>query len=318
MIYYFCPDMEVKSAGIRLLYRHVQLLQRNGIPAFILHHQEGFRRADLGDVPVRWLSVPRTLVAGDLVVVPEGYPGVMKALQTLPLRRFVIALGWAYIYKAIDGFYDWRAFNIERVLVSSPFVDDFVRWSMGLPTSRFVTGIDEQLYHYRPDEKVAQVSYIARKGNCEELRRALFSRDRTLIEGITWKAHSALTEAEYAAEIRKSRVFLNLSEAEGLPLSMLEAMRAGTIVLGYHSVGGQRELIGSGPLQNCVLAENLDYVTLARHAEGLLRDVRDGRMDRWAACIANGLATASAFTMEAEEKSVVALWRDLLDRGADR
>ena len=36
-IFYFCPDLEVKSGGVRRLYRHVDILVRNGFSAAILH-----------------------------------------------------------------------------------------------------------------------------------------------------------------------------------------------------------------------------------------------------------------------------------------
>ena len=58
MIHYFCPDLQVRSSGMRRLYRHVQILSQHGIPATILHAKQGFTLADMPVVPVRYLDVP--------------------------------------------------------------------------------------------------------------------------------------------------------------------------------------------------------------------------------------------------------------------
>jgi hypothetical protein len=42
-IYYGCPDKDYPVGGIRVIYRHVDLLNRNGFDAFVLHHYYPFR-----------------------------------------------------------------------------------------------------------------------------------------------------------------------------------------------------------------------------------------------------------------------------------
>jgi len=66
MILYFCPDVTVKSAGIRILYRHVQLLNRHRLPAAILHPKAGFSMPDMPSVPVRYLSRAEKFNEGDI------------------------------------------------------------------------------------------------------------------------------------------------------------------------------------------------------------------------------------------------------------
>jgi hypothetical protein len=105
---------------------------------------------------------------------------------------------------------------------------------------------------------------------------------------------------------------MNMSEAEGLPLPLLEAMRAGTLVAGYNSVGGQQELIGEGPMQNCVLAATLDYVTLARRLEPVPEDVLRGDMSRWSTIRENAMTLGRQYTKEAEEASIVGAWQEIL------
>lgn len=311
MIYYFCPDQKIKSSGIRLLYRHVQLLNKNGIRAAILHTQEGFYREDLPAVPIAALCALPPFFSDDIVVIPEGFPVFMEFFKNSPLRCVVIALSWAYIYSTLSEKIDWRNYNIECVLTNSLFTKEFVSWAMALPTHYFVTGIDSTLY-YR-SEKSLRIVYIERKKDqCDELRKALYSHDPRNMELFTWEGLEGLNESEYAAKVRGSTLFLNLSHAEGFPLTMLEAMQAETIVAGYNGVGGQKELIGQGKKQNCILAENLDYVTLAKKMAPLLADLAKGEGKKWEFLIANGLSLSARYTLEKEEASIIAVWKEIL------
>lgn len=42
-IYFLCPDNSKPAGGIKQLYRHVDILNKNGFSAFILHAKKGFR-----------------------------------------------------------------------------------------------------------------------------------------------------------------------------------------------------------------------------------------------------------------------------------
>lgn len=42
-IYYLCPDYGAHAGGVRVIYRHVDLLRRNGYEAFVVHERRGFR-----------------------------------------------------------------------------------------------------------------------------------------------------------------------------------------------------------------------------------------------------------------------------------
>jgi hypothetical protein len=314
MIYYLCPDLNVKSAGIRILYRHVELLTRHGFPAAILHQRAGFHMPDMPPVPVRYLALPGTLNKDDIVVIPEGFPQLMDALKAMPLRRFAIALNWQYAYAALPDLEDWRAYGIERILTHSPFIAEYLGWSMQLPCHAFVWGINPELYFFEAGGKTASVVYISRKQtHVEELKRVLHSRCPRFITGIRWQGLDGLAEAEYARLVRQAGVFLNLAAAEGLPCSLLEAMRSGTLVAGYNSVGGRDELVGEGERQNCILAGNADYPHLARLLEPALKDLLAGDLSPWVHVIHNGIQTSNAYTREAEEASVLAMWRGLID-----
>lgn len=52
-LYYLCPDYRPNAGGIRVIYRHVDLLRSNGYDAFVVHERQGFRDTSFeSDTPV--------------------------------------------------------------------------------------------------------------------------------------------------------------------------------------------------------------------------------------------------------------------------
>ena len=316
-IFYFCPDLRVKSGGVRRLYRHVDILARNGFSAAILHAKKDFVLADQPRVPVEYLQKSGTLKKDDIVVIPEGFPGLMLKLKDHPIRRFVIALSWSYIFSMLPDGMDWRNFNIERILVVCPTIGEMITWSMGLPTHLIDFAINPNLYHYRAENKKRQIAYIQNKArDIDAFRRLLSARNPNYVRHFEWVALKDLNETDYAVRIRESSIFLNLSTAEGLLNSCFEAMAAGCIVAGFNSVGGQDMLVGQGALQNSIVAQNGDYVSLAYRIEPLLQDLLNNNRQPWEQIIQNGINRAARHTPAAEEKSVIDFWnlfgRDVL------
>ncbi len=314
MIVYFCPDKNLKSGGIRRIYRHVQILVGQGMPAAVMHGTKDFVVDDMPSVPVRYADQPGALSPGDIVVVPEGLPGVMEFLKDLPVRRVVFALSWSYIYSSLREGIDWRGFGVERVIAESPMIADYVSWAMSLPVTLLDFPLDSSLYHFVPAaEKKLCVCYFDRKALCmKELASLLRSRNPRFISELEWVRLGAMSEKDYAAALRSSAVYLALGTAEGLNLSVYEAWRCGTIVAGFNGIGLKDVMVGEGAERNCVLAENGDYFTLAKRLEPLLLDLLAGRLDSWTQLVRNGRRLATPHTPEAEERSVLEFWRGVV------
>jgi hypothetical protein len=310
-IYYVCPDVALQSAGIGRLYRHVGILADAGFQAYILHQKNGFRRYDLPAVAVRYLDQLR-FNPNDIVVIPEGCPTTMAALKDHPVRRFVIALNWDYIFKALPPGTDWRAFNIERVIAVSSPIAQMVSWSMGLPTHVLESSIDHRLYYFDRSNKQPHVVFIARKAtHADRLKGLLGARNPAFTHDFKWMGLDGFSEKEYADHIRRAAVFLNLSMAEGYPTSCLEAMASGTLVAGYRSMGADTLLCGQGPGQNCLLTPIGDYPALAFALEPFLTALCNGEMSMWNQVLSNGLETVSGLTAEAEAHVLISFWQEI-------
>jgi hypothetical protein len=320
MIYCLCPDMALQSAGFRVLYRHVQILKNGGIQASILHQTPGFRVPDAPpDVPVATGAISDIIRPHDILVFPEGIaPQHLAILMRFPVRRIIFAQSWSYVYRFLaEGpqLTDWRNYGIERAITNSTYIAEFIPWAMRLPTHLFSSSINSRLYYPTPGEKRPLIVYIKRKQ--EEiplLMHLLWSRNPQYTQAIQWLALDGLPEVQYAAYVRQAQVFLNLSHAEAWPCALMEAMRSATLVAGWNSVGCKRDLVPTGPQQNGVFVENLDYPELARAIEPVLLDILRGDVSAWDPIRANALALSQIYNEEAETRSVLALWKSILGK----
>jgi glycosyltransferase involved in cell wall biosynthesis len=256
------------------------------------------------------------LQVGDVLVVPEGYPKVMRVFRSTPVRRFVIALNWHYIFRHLPDNEDYRSYAVEGAIVVAPFVGGFVSWTMGLPVHQVDFSVDPALY-FQPERKEPRIAYMGRKAvNVDALRRTLRSRRPEFVEAIEWKGLDGLSRAEYAAEVRRASIFLNLSSTEGIGISMIEAMGAGCLVAGYDGVGTRGIVIGGGPERNAVLVQCGDYASLAYVLDPILTGLLGGSLAPWRKIVEAGRATAARHTPESEERSVLEFWRRMLAQEA--
>lgn len=313
-IHYLCPDIHTSSAGIRRLFRHVQLLCQAGFRAHILHLRTGFKRSDMPQVPVRYLD-RHDFNERDIIVIPEGFPAIMDALKHYPGRRFAIALNWDYIFKDMPQGIDWRAFNIERVLVVSPVIGKMITWSMGLPVHLLGSVIDHQQYYFDVEKKRPELVFIQRKAtHVDILKRIISARNPLYIQKVQWIGLNGMSESEYAAQIRQASIFLNLSMAEGFPTSCMEAMASGALVAGYDAVGGQELLRGEGANQNSFIVPTGDYVSLAYALEPILNAIVEGNMDMFSSILTKAKSTSDTLTAKNETDSLLSFWHGICSK----
>jgi hypothetical protein len=162
-ILYESVDVPSPSGGIRRLYRHVEILNKYGLRASILHHRRGFKLGWFAtNAPVEYWDAGFTLQASDILVIPEGHTDVIKSTANAGCQRIVIALNWANIYARLPIGKDWRDYGIRHVIAGSDYERQFIRQSMGLDSTVLASGTNGDLF--RPAErKKLQIAYMPRK-----------------------------------------------------------------------------------------------------------------------------------------------------------
>jgi len=338
-IYYRCPDKDYPVGGIRVIYRHVDILDRNGFDAAVLHHYYPFRCTwfenetrvahevrypDLS-LPVRarrrtMRAVGRPpsndplpaleLGADDVLVLPEVMPDVPESEADVPK---VIFDQNAYLTLApypLDVDSQQLVYTRPEVLGAIVVSEDNRRYVETLfpelRVKRVHYGIDPELFAFTRDKK-RQIAYMPRKNPRDVQQVVLRLRLTGGLGGWELAEISGRTERETAALLRESAVFLSFGHPEGFGLPAAEAMAAGCVVVGYHGYGG-REFLTEDYGFPVAVGDVMAFAdTVARVLEELEHDPD---------ALARRVESASRFikehySPEREERDLVAIWSEL-------
>jgi hypothetical protein len=306
--YFICPDTDVPSGGVRVIYRHVAHLTAAGIDAAVVHQQVGFQVTWFeDDVPVVYAD-QITPTADDLLVIPEIYgpnlsaigPGVPKAIFNQNVYNTF--KGYPAIPSGAPTPYAHP--EVRAAVVVSEDNRAYLRHGFpGLDVRRTVNCVDPALFY--PAVKRRQLAFMPRK-HADEAQQVLhLLAARGALDGVDIVALDNMTERQVAVALRETLMFLSFGYPEGCPCPPKEAMAAGCAVVGYHGMGG-RDYIRP---PHAYPVDQGDIVAYARLVEELLAGDQ-GDLERVG-------RDASAFVHEtyseqAERDSAVAVWGDLL------
>lgn len=271
MIFYLSPDTTTPSGGIRVIYRHVDILNDLGIPAMVLHETPDFR--------CEWF--PNTTPIGhrygtqfsprDLVVIPEVYgPDAATIAPGTPKVVFNQSGHLTFHDYPLDGaprplvYHDPELF---AALVISENVESYLHYAFpDLPLLRTTWSLDPELFSLA-EEKRNQIAFMPRR-NPEDARQVFnLLRLRGVLGGFDVVPIEDCSEIEVASILGESSHFFSFGTAEGLPLPPAEAMARGCVVVGYDGFGG-REYFRP---EFCHTVPACDVLEFARIAEGVLR-----------------------------------------------
>lgn len=302
-ILYECRDISAPSGGVRRLYRHVEILNRNGWPARILHHLPGFRPTWFEtEAPVVYWNEKLKLARGDVLVIPEGHTDILVRTAGAEYERVLIALNWANIYARLPLGRDWRDFGIRHVIAGSRYEQEFIARSMGLESTVIASGVDHTLF--RPAaRKKCQIAYMPRKNeNWFHIIASIFRSRGGDLADVPFVPVDKASHREVGRVLSESAVFLATGFPEGLARPPLEAMASGCLVVGF---AGRGSLEYMEHERNCLLAEDMDALTAAEHLVTAVRRFQSGEAAQMQAA---ALQTAAAYSLEREERNVLRYW----------
>ena len=307
-IYYFCPDVEFPSGGVLRLYSHVRILREAGYEAFVLHFKRGFQiRWFDHRLPVVYVSDKPPMSPSDTVVIPEGFPFIMKRLEGA--RRVVIALNPEYIFRKLRAGENWKDYGIDRVMTNSSIIRDFVRWSMGIENIHLLeSSIDHTLFQPATPKEL-KVVYPRRKDTASSMVEKIVKSRNRAFSDVPFHGFENLPLVEYAELLGKSAIFLATSSYEGFPRTIVEAMACGCICMGFDGLCGRETIVGSGEGQNFIHVESGDFIELSKKLSDVLDRIVKGDPEL-ETIRDNAVRTAGRFTQEAEKRSVLEFWEN--------
>ncbi len=332
MIYVVCPNLNSPCGGIRVLYRHVDILNDHGIDAAILHTGRGFRCTwfenqtrvmDLSDTriePSDILVLPETsekdFVARDRWTMNRHKKG-SRQLAKSNARRVIFNQNTYYTFRgrrfhdpSLDMLYTQP--NTLGAIVVSEDNQRYLNLAFdNLDVYRVHNTIDPDLFYYS-ERKKKQIAFMPRK-NARELDQVInILRLRGLANDFQFVPIDGMPEEAVARVMRDSLLFLSFGYPEGFSLPPAEAMACGCIVIGYHGRGGSEYFHPqfSYPIEN---GHIVDFVETTEHVVQLWRDEPSRLISK--ARQASGYIREN-YSPQNTEHDVISVWSEILSKNS--
>jgi glycosyltransferase involved in cell wall biosynthesis len=324
-IYVLCPDNNKPSGGIKILYRHVDVLNRSGFNSVVLHQQRGFRCTWFENTTRIAYLQDVALTARDFLVVPEVFGPHMFDLRRLPQ----IGTKVPKIVFNQNAYYTFIGHTVPTVLdsaFSNPYLscsefrgvivvsDDSASYMRhaypSLPVFRIHNAINSDVFSYRSAKK-RQICFMPRKHPEDAIQVLGLLKARDALRGFDIVSIDNKREHEVATIMQDSLIFMSFGYPEGCPLPPAEAMSCGCVVVGYHGMGGAEYFDESFSFP---VAIN-DIVSFSRTMEKLVTEA-DTDMARLL-----GLGRKASefirgrYSSGQEQADIIATWRTLVNRG---
>jgi hypothetical protein len=255
-IIYLCPSDDTPTGGIKVIYRHAELLTGLGADAYVMHPDKLDFSCTWFEHHTRFLRSRELVPEGDFLILPEIFAGLIGPQCIDQHIRFAIFVQNGYaihslmleqtseildrVYQAADLILSISEDTTSMVQLNYPQVDParVLRAQYSIH-ERFLVDDNRAV----KAAEMLTISFMTRK-LIDHVDRVIYAlrqqlrHDRTLLP---WKIEPIQNadEATVARILSASSIFLSFSDSEGLPLPPLEAALAGNLVIGYTGQGGR-------------------------------------------------------------------------------
>jgi len=311
-IFYFAYAHQRPTGGQKHTYRHVDILNKYGYEAYVVHPLEGYRLTWFDNqTNVVGPSAFRKLFreSSDFIVLPEDLGS-----------RIVQFRGRKVIFDK-NVFHGFRTLGIGAAQQRYPYLDSTVvavltvsdhnrrHLQFAYPTVnclRVFSEIDTSRFQFQPLTQKRRLIACLPKAQ-ESLAVVFHSLRSRAAAGLNnasefqWIFLGDRSEREVSQILQESLVFVFTSVAEGLPRMPLEAMACGCIPVGYDC----------GPITE-VLPEacrfpHSNLVAMTEFVEDILRSYPNN-LDRWDVLIQKCRARVAEYSTVRQEESVINAW----------
>lgn len=305
-IVYFIPHVFKASGGVYVLIKQAKILQENGYEVCIYYQprkdstSEIYHKINLDwvDFDLTNLSIipfyPQNIIMSDntihrangmtlgdrdILVIPEGFPNVMRAVKNSSCRKVICAQNSAYIFRVLNEGETWSDWGITDAITISQAIEKALNLTMPkIKTYNYYYSINRKLF-YKPDLKEKTIVYLANRGGTQEIAAnciiKIFRQAYPKFTSYCFLKLTDLTREAFAHALRQASFALHLDDYVGLPTYALEAMACNTHVVGWPGVGGSEHVkINSGhwtPQQS--LYETAEALAMA------IEDYEEGRLE---------------------------------------
>ena len=271
-IIFFCPANQHPTGGVKVIYNHVECLTSLGANAFVFH-------PDNPDYTCDWFAHNAPMMRNfdidplrDFIILPEFWAATLGEFFLTPgMPRFGVFVQGGYLTHPhlleLRNLYS-AVYSAARLVVTiSEDTTQIVRLNYPQIASDRIVRVqwsinDRFMGSNRPigAKPYRTIAYMPRKMKDHSLR-VIGALMQHLPGSWTIMPIENVSEADVAAMLSKSDIFLSFNELEGLPLPPMEAALAGNLVIGYTGQGANEYWIApnfievrQGDIRNFVTA----------------------------------------------------------------
>jgi len=279
-IVYGSPPTNEPSGGVKVIYRHAELLDSMGVEAYVWLPGDPDFRCTWFEHRAKTIRTEQLNPTSDILILPEiwatGYASVLKGMG-FRVGIFVQNAYLTHVNLNTENRHGVRDAYAAADLILSISLDTtrYLVEILGVPPSRIMQqcySIDRGLF--RPDTKAPVITYMPRK-MADHSGRVVSILRNALPPSWSLVALDKLSEREIASALSRSIIFLAFSEFEGLPVPPVEAALAGNIVIGYHGQGG-REYWGR---PNFIEVDQGDIQRFVFEVHDAIAEITSGQID---------------------------------------
>jgi len=317
-IFYFCYDHQKPTGGQKQMYRHVDILARNGYQAYAVHTIKGFRLSWFeNDTKVIGRQMFNNLYnqKTDYIVLPED---LGREILTFPGKKIIfnqnIYHGFhAFKFNKIDK-WPYLDKNVKFILTVSAHNQRYLEFIFPhIRVRRIYNGVDSEKFVYKPiAQKKRIITVLPTKSPMDTifLYQAISARARqglNELKDYRWHFIDSVSEKETAKIFAETLIFLFFSLYEGCPLMPLEAMLSGAVIVA-HKRGPYSEYLNNS---NSFLIDVSDKLGAVKIVEDIAEKFAYKRQNLTSVS-QKAYETARKYSLEREEKSVLKFWKEVL------
>ena len=243
-IIYGAPPGNTPAGGVKVIYRHSEILRKLGIDSSVWHPGDSQFKCTWFENSVHTINTEELSPSTDFLIIPEIWASFyVPMLKKLGFRVAIFVQNCYYTHvnlnlenpNAIAEAYR----DSDLVLSISQDTTEYLIDIFKVPADKILLqrySIDSSLF--RPNLKSKIITYMPRKMG-QHSARVVSALNPLLPKDWQIRALDSMTEREIASNLAESIIFLAFSEFEGLPVPPVEAAISGNIVIGYHGQGGR-------------------------------------------------------------------------------
>lgn len=312
IIYLSWPAKEI-TGGIKLVFRHVEILREVGFEAIVATPDGQPPQWFETTAPMTDLSTP--IRDDDVLVFPENHHGMLERFSGRPNRKVVFCQNPFMAFRGLGGKESYADFGVSAILAVSRQTVEFCRQRFPALPAEYVPGfVDRRLFVFQPQKRLQIALAPGKRPHETGFIRDLFCAKHVEFRNVPWVELAGMAEQKVAEILKHSAIYLALSRFEALPLSILEAFACGCVVAGFTGFGAREYTTASNGFWAAEEDDCLDCVAQLARAVHLASTGGSLHSDMLGAAH----HVANYYSRERAARRLIGFWRTFLNGEASR